>query len=273
VSSEIAEAPDRAALDALEHNLWTMWSRFGRGDGCDLHEHDHALYFDTPIPTLPYNGVLRFSAATDVDRRIDAIFEHYRQRGVPFFWLMHPTARPSDLGERLRARGLEEAEALPGMATDLRELDEPAAPPPGIEIHEAATTDTETVLEMVAWRWDVPGEVAPRLTAIAPAFGIGVPGSAIRCWVARKDGAPVSKVVMNLDAGAAGVYGVATKPEARGLGLARILTLQALHAARDAGHTLAVLHSTPMAVSLYEKLGFRAVAPFSVFAPPRALHL
>jgi len=84
---------------------------------------------------------------------------------------------------------------------------------------------------------------------------------------------PVSKVVLNLDTGAAGIYGVATKPEARGLGLARMLTLNTLHAARDAGHTLGVLHSTPMAVSLYERLGFRAIAPFSVVAPPRAFHL
>ena len=84
---------------------------------------------------------------------------------------------------------------------------------------------------------------------------------------------PVSKVVLNLDAGAAGIYGVATRPEARGSGLARMLTLHALHAARDAGHTLGVLHSSPKAVGLYEKIGFRAVAPFSVFAPPSTLHL
>jgi len=273
VDTETATAPGGIVLDALERNLWTMWSRFGRGEGCALHEDDDVLHFDTPIPTLPYNGVLRFSATTDAEPRIDAIFEHYRRRDVPFFWLVHPSARPSDLGERLRDRGFEEAEVLPSMAMDLRELAEPAAPPDGIEIREAATTDTETVLEMVAWRWGVPNTVAPRLTGIAPAFGIGVPGSAIRCWVARKDGVPVSKVVMNLDAGAAGIYGVSTKPEARGLGLARILTLRALHAARDAGHTLGVLHSTPMAVGLYEKIGFRAVVPFSVFAPPSALHL
>jgi len=95
--------------------------------------------------------VLRFRAAADAERRIDAIFEHYRRRDVPFFWLVHPTARPSDLGERLRARGLEEAAVVPGMAMDLRELEEPAAPPSGIEIREATTSDTETVLEMVAW--------------------------------------------------------------------------------------------------------------------------
>ena len=70
-------------------------------------------------------------------------------------------------------------------------------------------------------------------------------------------------VVVNLDAGAAGSYCVTTVPGARGLGLARTLALQALHAARDAGSTLGVLHSAPMAINSYQKLGFRAVAPFA----------
>ena len=156
---------------------------------------------------------------------------------------------------------------------DLSELAEPAAPPREIGIHEAATSDTEGVLELAAWRWNVPEEVVPKLPGIARAFEIGLPGGAVRRWVARQDGVPVSKVILNLAAGAAGIYGVATKPEARGLGLARILTFQALHAARVAGYSLSVLHSTPMAVGLYEKVGFRAIAPFRIFAPPRAFHV
>jgi GNAT superfamily N-acetyltransferase len=273
VSPEIAGASERAIRDALERNLWALWSRFGRGEECVLHEHEDALFFDTPIPTLPYNAVLHFCAVSDLERRIDAIFEHYRQRDVPFIWIVHPTAQPSDLGERLRARGLEEAEVCPGMAMDLSEVAEPAEPPTRIEIHEAATSDTEDVLELVAWRWEVPKEVLPKLPGIARAFEVGVPGSPVRCWVARQDGLPVSKVILNLAAGAAGIYGVVTKPEARGLGLARILTLQALQAARDAGYNLGVLHSSPMAVRLYERVGFRAIAPFRIFAPPRAFHV
>jgi ribosomal protein S18 acetylase RimI-like enzyme len=250
-----------------------LWSRFGRGEECVLHEEEDSLFFDTPMPILPYNAVLRFSVVSDAERRIDAIFEHYRQRNVPFLWLVHPTAQPSDLGERLSARGLEEAEVLPGMAMDLGKLAEPAAPPGGIEIHETTPSDREDVLELVAWRWNVPEEAVPKLSRIARAFEVGVPGSAVRCWVARQDGVPVSKVLLNLAAGAAGIYGVATKPEARGLGLARILTLHALHAARDAGYDLGVLHSTPVAVALYEKIGFRAITPFRVFAPPQAFHV
>ena len=103
MSSRRAGASEEVIRDAMERNLWTLWSRFGLGDECVLHEQEDSLFFDTPIPTLPYNAVLRFCVASDVERRIDAVFEHYRQRDVPFIRLVHPTAQPSDPGECLMA--------------------------------------------------------------------------------------------------------------------------------------------------------------------------
>lgn len=40
-----------AVLRALEENLWEMWSNFGRGPSCTLHDEGDALWFDTPIPS------------------------------------------------------------------------------------------------------------------------------------------------------------------------------------------------------------------------------
>lgn len=263
-----------AIVRALEENLQALWSRFGRGDGCALHDDGGALWFDTPLPTLPYNAVLRFAVDDEPERRVDALFEHYRRRSVPFLWIVHPSARPAHLAELLRRRGFEEAEVCPGMALDLDRLPEREPPPDGVEIAEAvAPRDVRDALDLIAWRWEVPSRLAPDLAATTRAFELGTPGSAVRAWLARRDGAPVAKVVLHLAAGAAGIYGVVTRPEARGLGLARRMTIAALHAAREAGHRLAVLHSTPMARSLYERLGFREHATFRVFAPPRALHL
>lgn len=218
--------------------------------------------------------MLRFVVEKDTDRRIDALFAHYSRRKIPFVWLVHPSARPLDLADRLRARGLEEAEVYPGMSMDLRSLPEQGGPPAEVEIREVRdSSEVDEALELVAWRWNVPLDVRPALAGVMRAFDVGVPGGAVRCWIARRARAPVARVVLNLAAGAAGLYGVATRPEARGLGLARYLTLEALLAARREGYTLGVLQSTPMARSLYEKIGFRAVAPFRVFTPPDALHL
>jgi GNAT superfamily N-acetyltransferase len=268
------EIENTEAVRALEENLWSLWSRFGRGEGCVLHERPEVLRFDTPIHQLPYNTVLRFIVAGDPDRQIDDVFDHYRRRDVPFMWIVHPSARPLDLGDRLARRGLVEAEVCPGMCMQLAALPALEVAPPGIEIRETtAQEDIAAVLEMVAWRWDVPVAVRPALASVARAFDIGAPDGAVRCWVAWKDGTPVSKVILHTAAGAAGIYGVATRPEARGLGLARTLTLAAFHAARRDGQRIGVLHSTPMAQRMYEKLGFRAVAPFRIFAPPTGFHV
>jgi ribosomal protein S18 acetylase RimI-like enzyme len=160
------------------------------------------------------------------------------------------------------------------MTLDLESLPPREPAPERIAIAEAIEPgDVRDALDLIAWRWEVPSRLAPDLAAATRAFELAAPGSAVRAWLARRDGVPLAKVVLHLAAGAAGIYGVVTRPEARGAGLARRMTIEALHAARAAGYRLAVLHSTPMARSLYERIGFRARATFRVFAPPRALHL
>jgi ribosomal protein S18 acetylase RimI-like enzyme len=267
--------PEFDILRALEGNVWSLWSRFGHGDECALHETSYALWLDTPIPIIPYNAVLRFTAEHDVDRRIDDLFDHYRQRGVPFFWLLHPSSRPLDLDSRLRERGFDEVEVCAGMHMNLSDLPAQQPTPSGIHIAEATTeTAVRDLLSLVAWRWNVPGEAVPKLSTVTRAEEVvRGPASTVRAWIAYRDAVPVSKVVLNLASGAAGLYGVVTKPEARGLGLARILTLEALSAARLAGYQVSILHSTPVARSLYEKIGFRHHSDFRIYAEPNSFHM
>lgn len=157
------------------------------------------------------------------------------------------------------------------MAVALRDLPEPGSPPDGFDIREVAGhAEMQEFLQMLAWRWAVP--VSASLLNIVRAFAVGTAGSPIRAWLARRDWVPVAKVLLHLGAGAAGLYGVTTRPEARGLGMARLLTLTALAAGRSAGYELDILHSTAMAVGLYEKLGFRTHGTFRIFAPPGTLH-
>lgn len=261
-------------VTALQENLWSLWTRFGRGEGCRLYEDGQVTYFDTPILRAPYNTVLRFEVEDSADERIDRILAHYKQREITPVWLVHPTSKPVDLVQRLEARGLVEAELCPGMCMDLANLPDAGPGPDGVEVYEATGPEhVRETLELAAWRWEVPEAVRPALSNFTRAFGVGEPGNSVRCWLARMNGIPVSKVLINLDHGAAGLYGVATKPEARGKGLARHLTLLGFAAAREAGYRLGVLHSTPVALSLYQKLGFQEVAPFRVFAAPQSLHM
>lgn len=263
------------AIAQLEANLWSMWSVFGRGPGASLIDEPAVMAFQTPLVDAPYNGVMRYrrsEADPGVESEIDELLAPYRERGVPVMWLVHPSASPADIRERLQARGFESADMLPGMVADLADLPDPEALPAGIDVNEVGADEPAAWIGLVSWRYGLPPESQAFLEAIYRSEGVG-PDGPLRVWIASRDGQPVAKAVLHTGAGVAGIYGVATRPEGRGLGLATTLTLTALHAGRAGGCTTGVLHSTPMAVGLYQRLGFERVADFEIYAEPGALHL
>jgi GNAT superfamily N-acetyltransferase len=255
-------------IHQVELNLWETWSNFGRGPGCTLHNESDALWFETPIPTMPYNTVLRFQVEQDVDRRIDSLIKSYADRNVTQLWIVHPSSLPNDLPERLTQRVLQEIEIAPCMARSLDNLPEAPLIPEGVQIREAIEeSDLIELYGLAAWRWGVPEEYRPQLRKMIEKFEIGERGSNTRMWLALKDGIPISKIGLYNGSGSAGIYGVATKPEARGLGIASILMNVAMKAAKEMGHKLAVLDSSPLAEKLYQRLGFITVAPLRLYSP------
>jgi GNAT superfamily N-acetyltransferase len=76
-------------------------------------------------------------------------------------------------------------------------------------------------------------------------------------YAARTDGLAAACVGTVYDRGDCGVFLVATRPEARGLGLAGDLMTVALNEARSAGCKTASLQSTAMGKPIYLRLGFR----------------
>ena len=254
-------------IQEIEQNLWETWSIFGRGPACALHDEEDVLWLETPIPVIPYNGVLRFRVEEKIDERIDRIVGRFNGRRIPFMWMLHPSSFPPDLPARLQKRALKDVEPIHGMAKTLANLPDIPPPPKGFEIRKVADeSDATAYYHFAAWRWNIPEEYTELYGAIAAGFQLGRAGSRAHMWQVWSEGRPVAKAGMYLGSGSAGIYAVVTMPEARRLGLARILTLTALHEARNSGCHLAVLHSTPMAQSLYESLGFATFAEFRLFA-------
>jgi GNAT superfamily N-acetyltransferase len=264
--------PANDDIAALEHNLWSMFSVLGVGDGGHVVDTPTRLVVTSPVQSPPYNGVWRFYDEGDrpLATQVDEALGPFRERGVPAVWILHPTA-PRGLGSELEAAGLTRAEGIVGMVADLAGAPPAPEPPTGIKVVEASrsSADADAWLHLVTWRYGLDRSASPYLKQI---YERAI-GGHTRLWLALLDGEPVSKAAMHVHGGVAGIYAVATTDNGRRRGLASLLTLTALSAARAEGVERSVLHSTPMAVELYRKLGFRDAAPFEVWAEPGTLHL
>lgn len=259
------------AVRALEVNAWSLYSVFGRGDGGSITDTEHRLIIETPVQQPPYNSVMRFydDGSGPLGRQVAEVAARFAGRDVAELWLAHPTAAPG-LGAALTASGYDEVEVLRGMVRPLDGL--PAMPDPSgdVEILEPPADEPDQWLELVSWRYQLSPQASPYLAAIHRTRD----AERNRVWVARIGGRAVGKAVLHIDGeGVAGIYGVVTTDLGRGRGLGSALTLQALHEARSAGCSLAVLHSTPVARPLYARLGFVEVADFGVWAKPNSLRL
>jgi GNAT superfamily N-acetyltransferase len=258
------------AVQALEANFWSMFRVMGSGPGGTIVDTPGRLIVESPLPQPPYNSVLRFRGEGDepLQPQVDEIWKRFRSRGVTGIFVVHPTS-PPDLRATLTASGLERAELILGMIRDLDGSLPPAPDIEGVEIGEADEAAGADWVHLVTWRYGLESTHESYLRRMyAEAIGTHT-----RLWLARVDGEPVSKVVLHVADGVAGIYGVATTEAGRGRGLASSLTLHALQAARDAGATVSVLHSTPMAHGLYTRLGYRDIAPFEIWAEPDQVHL
>jgi GNAT superfamily N-acetyltransferase len=198
------------------------------------------------------------------DDRIADVRDWFVERGVPWRWLVGPTSRPHDLGQRLIRAGFELVSKGAGMALDLTRF-EPEAPPAGVEIETVDDLGGLDDWEGLQRRALALDDVRARAWRDAHdrALSAGLP---MRVWIARLDGVAVAASGLFVAAGVAGIYNVATVPEARGRGIGRAVTIAALAEGVARGHRTAVLGASEMGYPVYRRLGFREVSRLRSYA-------
>jgi GNAT superfamily N-acetyltransferase len=258
VSGKLEDLSEPALVQAIETNLFELFTAFRRWPQAEVHDDPEMLWTITDIPFPLFNSVFRARLEpNNVDAVIEATLRRYKARNVPMLWWTGPTTRPKNLGLCLEAHGLVNEEGdSPGMAADLRALNESPDRPPGLEVEPV--NDVESLRawsKAVTAAAPMPEFVAKPMFDLCFTLGFGK-ASPVRNYYGWLNGEVVATSSLFLGAGVAGIYNVATLPKVRRQGIGNAMTLEPLCEARALGYRIGVLISSQLGVGVYRRLGF-----------------
>jgi GNAT superfamily N-acetyltransferase len=249
-------------IRAIERNLGEWYRALVRLiPGAEIYEEADLTRTLVPIPHPLFSAMFGAQLAHGTTiRRIGEAMAPLIERRRPAMWWIGPSTHPVDLADRLVARGFSQTDTLAGMALDLLQ----GIPPADRDAEHAAdfSVDEATrAAELAAWSLPFGEGFGMRpetLAALAPVSeAVQRDGSGpMRFFLGRSGGRAVSSAMLFLGAGVAGLYGVATVSRARNRGFASAIVNAAILSAREAGYRVCILHASPMAVSVYRRLGF-----------------
>ncbi len=243
-----------ALIAAIEDNVFDLIPMLSRWPQAEVYDGAEIKWALTRIPLAMLNSVFRARLAPhEVDATIQAVIDRASARQVPVLWWLGPQTQPADLGRYLEAHAFKNSGYEPGMAADLTKLNEDWAAPPGLSIRRVS--DLEALKAWCqAWvrGFEMPGFAGEAFFDFMSCVGF----ETSRPYLGWLDGQPVATSLLVLAAGVAGIYNVATVPEARQKGIGTGMTLTPLQEARAMGYRVGILQASEMGASLYRRVGF-----------------
>lgn len=253
MDSILTDLSEEALAEAIRGNFRSLLRRM---------ESQHLRWVELPrftlvvsdIPFPFFNRVMGTRLPPEeADAGIAEATSFFSSRGLPFGWRINPEDTPVDLPKRLEDLGFARDDT-PGMAIDLDLLVAPE-PPPGLRIEKVrGEKRVRAFCEVMAPAYGLPPFIVKDWTEIMVGMGTS---RTLRHYIGHLDGEPVATSTVLLADGVAGLYMVATTPEARGKGLGSYMTVAPLLEARDEGYRAGILHATRMGYPVYERLGFK----------------
>ncbi len=262
MSEKVQELGTPAMFEAMEANFAEEMMCFGRGlPGGIVREGPELWWFYTDRPQL--NGVtmtrLAHNDKASIDKKITEALDFFDARHTKTHWAITPATRPTDLATHLQARGFTNVGEDMNMAIDLQTMSEVKPSCPGLVIQEIADLETLKIHQNISMRgFDSTPEGAQAYYDNYAIIGFG-PGKPWHHYIAWLSDTPVGIASLLLYAGVAGIYGVATLPEARKQGVGAALTRHTMWAARASGYRIAILAPSHMGLHMYHTIGFQEV--------------
>jgi ribosomal protein S18 acetylase RimI-like enzyme len=246
-------------IRAMEENLTSWLDIFSRLEGAQIDGVPGLRKSITDIPMALFNSVMETQLAPEnADAAIELVVADAQRRNVPLTWWTGPSTRPEDMPSRLLSHGFTVDEDGPGMAVELDRLNDRLPMPEGVTILPA--TDDAS--------WHAWSQACLQGFEAPPArleFGVQqwsnllsrADPATTQAYTAWLDGKPVAASMLQLGGGVAGIYAVATLPEARRKGIGAQVTLHALKEGRRRGYKIGVLEASDMGYPVYRSLGFQ----------------
>ncbi len=256
----LADASAPAIVEALDRHERELSATYARALGGYVDDRADMLAYVTGLPAPWANGVKapRLPDA-GADQAIESVAKLLRSHGVAGTWSVGPLATPKDLGDRLERSGCGREFDLRMMAAEIARVDLDIADPPELSIRRVRSEeDHRAWLRVMEVGFDMPEGHTRTIDRTARAVGFGPDVPWVR-FVGTRDGQPVASSGLMLFGGLAGLYNVATVPEARRNGFGAAMTLEAIRFGRDAGYRVTALGASDMGRGVYERMGFREV--------------
>jgi GNAT superfamily N-acetyltransferase len=266
ISQDTSSAGMAAAIEA---NLNETFSLLGSSPSTQLHNDDPDLcwYITPKVPHPLFNHVYltRLLQEEDLDARIEELRKHFASHQLPLMWSVGPFSRPSALGSHLESHGFRCVEESPGMALDLKVLSEDIPFPSELTIERVSNTEVlSEFVEVMRVGFEMPEFTVDGLFEVFSALGL-TEASSWRNYVGRFDGEVVTTASLSIGAGVAGIYNVATLPQARRQGLGAAVRLAALRASRELGYRIGILQSSAVGLGVYHRLGFEQYSTYYIY--------
>lgn len=242
-------------------NYFEAYRVVARVNGFPPEEFDGVICTATEVPDASLNFAFVARPPKDPVAALRQALEYFDRLGLPFVVRIREGTSPE--AEQASAElGLPYSDTVPGLA--LHPLNAPPPVPEGLRIRVVRTPgDLQVFREVAAAGFGIPVEGAQLLLRDAM-----LDEPSIESYLGYSEGVPVATSTLVRAGGTAGVYNVATVGTHRKRGYGEALTWRAVHGGASAGCDVAILQASEMGRPIYERMGFRLVAPYRTFHRP-----
>lgn len=242
--------------DANYFHSWRIID--GAADGGEVLEQDGLLLVSSALSVAWINLAFVTRPLADPAAAIARAAAFFDERGLPFVVRIREGVDTAAEGA-CEAHGLPFSDVVPGLV--MAPIARPPAPIPQLEIRTAAGSDVmQHHRDVVAAAFGFPGGMLERFMRQSL---VDVAGCEF--YVGYLAGTAVASSALMMSDGVAGIYNVGCVPDARKQGLGEAMTWHAVRRGVELGCDIASLQASEMGRPIYERMGFRLVAPYRTF--------